>query len=221
MPEISAAFLNSYHFYEAKQDDKDGPQTTAEFEAKRDSLAQLLLRVCNGTPPDVIGLTEIGTQKVAQKLGHAIQGNIYEECFLPAPQGSDLPQGLAVLYRPEKLRLLATQKSPNQGRPYWFALLFQCQEGRKGAFWFVVNHWKSNYGSSFRENEKKRIESAQSLSDFYYKTAAIQSDTMMLAGDFNCEPWERPFRGLEVKWKAVRDRRLVTRPYNSPYAVML
>ncbi len=38
---------------------------------------------------------------------------------------------------------------------------------------------------------------------------------MLLIGDFNCEPFDRPFRGLpENDLRAVRDRSLVSRPSN-------
>jgi exonuclease III len=216
MTHINIAFLNCFHFYHPDQSVGLGPQSVGEFDEKKRMLARLLLELNGGVAPDMIGLAEVGAHQTADILGKSVRSNTYETLYVPAGIGCDYPQGLAVLYNPDKFQFVRLEHSLSgtiNQRPYWVGALFQCQEGRKGAFWLVINHWKSNFGGYFHQNEAKRSEIAESLGDFC-RRVATESDAIILAGDFNCEPWERPFHSPRSNFKAVRERSLVTRPYN-------
>ncbi len=160
----------------------------------------------------------MGSRKVAEELGQAIQPSFYQIHFLPAQDGCRLPQGLAILYNPDRVLLQRYESGLHQAnapqRPYWVAGLFKVQDGEGGVFWFVVNHWKSNFGMDLSESESKRIDAAKMFADHHRSSGKLFSDAVIMAGDFNCEPWELPFRSPGTFFKAVRERGLVTRPGN-------
>ena len=62
-------------------------------------------------------------------------------------------------------------------------MLFQLRIGNRGAFWLVVNHWKSQMGNP-RSTEQDRVETARQIGEFYTQFAVLQSDAMLLVGDF-------------------------------------
>ena len=124
--------------------------------------------------------------------------------------------GLAVLYKDEIVTLNSVEVdsiTPLQ-RPKWMAVLFQLQVGTRGGFWFVVNHWKSQMGKD-ADTELSRMNTAQQIGEFYLNQARVLTENMILTGDFNCQPQDRPFSSKSPnRLKAVRERGLVIRAKN-------
>ena len=143
--------------------------------------------------------------------------NTYQSIWSGLPvsrEGRD--GGLAVLYKDEIVTRSSVEidnSTPLQ-RPKWMAVLFQLQTGTGGGFWFVVNHWKSQMGKE-ADTELSRMNTAQQIGEFYLNQARIGTEGMILVGDFNCQPGDRPFRQQLVNTlKAVRERGLVIRAKN-------
>jgi endonuclease/exonuclease/phosphatase family metal-dependent hydrolase len=60
--------------------------------------------------------------------------------------------------------------------------------------------------------EASRTRSAEQLADFYHRNAETETTAMLAAGDFNCEPSDRPFKPQGGSLlRAVRERQLVLR----------
>ena len=107
-------------------------------------------------------------------------------------------------------------ESHESSRLKWLAVQLQLQIGNRGVFWFVVNHWKSWFKRGEPASEPDRMRSARQIGDFYLSDARKTSDEMLLVGDFNCEPGDRPFKSQARpnKLKGVRERALVLRERN-------
>jgi exonuclease III len=95
---------------------------------------------------------------------------------------------------------------------------FQLLDGSRGAFWFVVNHWKSNLGGT-SQTDAARMRSAREVGEFYMERARLRTEAMVLVGDFNCEPGARPLEeqkdgALPNAMHSVRERALVLRDRN-------
>lgn len=124
--------------------------------------------------------------------------------------------GLAVLYKDETVTRSSVEVDSNTPlqRPKWLAVLFQLQFGTGGGFWFVVNHWKSQRGGE-EVTEPRRVITAQQLGEFYLNQARNSTESMILMGDFNCQPGDRSFQQQSPnRLKAVRERGLVIRDKN-------
>lgn len=212
---FTCVFLNCYNLFEVGI--QRGPTSTAVLTQKIDDLADTLREANKAKLPDIIGLSEIGNLSLAERLAEAVSPNTYQVVWSGPPaarQGRD--GGLAVLFKHEVLANNAREidtSNPAQ-RPKWMAVLFQLKIGTRGGFWFVVNHWKSQRGVQ-EFTELSRMNSAQELGEFYLERARIVTESMVLIGDFNCEPGDRPFRQqLPNQLRAVREHTLVTRDRN-------
>lgn len=68
---------------------------------------------------------------------------------------------------------------------------------------------------TIRDLTPARMESAAQLGEFYNGTARIETDAMVLVGDFNCEPGDKPFRQTSpCKLRTARERGVVLRERN-------
>lgn len=212
---FSCVFLNCHNLFEFGG--RRGPRSTAGLTQKINDLADTLCGANTGQPPDVIGLSEVGNLSLVERLAEAVFPGTYRIFWSGLPtarQGKD--GGLAILFRHEVLASNAVEvdsSNPAQ-RPKWMAVLLQLKMGTRGGFWFVVNHWKSQIGRQ-EVTESSRMNTAQQLGEFYLERARIATENMVLMGDFNCEPGDRPFRQQSLnKLRAVREHKLVTRDRN-------
>lgn len=212
---FSCTFLNCYNVFEVGA--QRGPRTTLSLQQKIENLAETLRAANGGKPPDVVGLCEVASLPLVERVAEAIMPNTYQSVWSGLPtsrEGRD--GGLAVLYKAGIVTRSSVEVDSNTPlqRPKWMAVLFQLQFGTRGGFWFVVNHWKSPLGTE-AVNELSRMNSAQQIGDFYLTRARIDADSMILIGDFNCQPQDRPFYSQSPnRLKAVRERALVIRDRN-------
>jgi len=212
---FSCVFLNCYNVFEAGS--RRGPRTEACLQQKIANLAATLRAANAEKPPDIIGLCEVASQTLVEQIAEAVSSNVYRTLWSGLPtsrEGQD--GGLAILYRPEIITSAALEVDNNDPiqRPKWMAALFQLQVGTRGGFWFVANHWKSQMGGE-EATEPRRMGTAQQIGEFYLNQARINADGMILMGDFNCQPGDRPFRQQPLnRLRAVRERALVIRDRN-------
>lgn len=211
---FSCVFLNCNNVFDVHA--RRGPRTTAGLQQKIENIAETLRAAGNGKPPDIIGLCEVASEPLVERIAEAVWPDVYQALWsgLPASrEGRD--SGLAVLYKPEIITSTALEIDNNNPaqRPKWMAALFQLQVGTRGGFWFVVNHWKSQMGGEV--TEPSRMITAQQIGEFYLGRARISTESMVLMGDFNCQPGDRPFRQQSPnRLQAVRERALVIRDRN-------
>ena len=212
---FSCVFLNCFNVFEVGA--QRGPRTTLGLQQKIDSLAETLRVANGGKPPDIVGLCEVASLCLVERVAEAIMPNTYQSVWSGLPtsrEGQD--GGLAVLYKDGIVTRSSFEVDSNTPlqRPKWMAVLFQLQLGTQGQFWFVVNHWKSQMCKE-SDTELSRMNTAQQIGDFYLNQARTQAENMILIGDFNCQPQDRPFSSKSPnRLKAVRERGLVIRDRN-------
>lgn len=111
-----------------------------------------------------------------------------------------------------------------QQRPRWMAVQFSLSIGSRMKFWLINNHWRSSYmgeNASAADRRRSSMElgllfrgypsfpNKQAIATFpdsrifvpYTEDREMEStpiidatDPVIIVGDFNCEPWDEPFR---------------------------
>jgi exonuclease III len=224
MPDrLRCVFLNCRRLF-APRAAHGAPSSQRKLDEKFRDLAETLRTPFGSEKPDLVGICEVAAKSLAQTLAETTWPKTYEVVYA----GSDRRQhtGVAAFIRRDTLSRASSREETSRiasARPYWLALDLQLQKGRKGAFWFVVNHWLSNYHRGEAAAEPERMRAAHEIAEFYVATARTTSEAMFLVGDFNCQPADPPFRsqkGLSSsgahrsrphELRGVRERKLVLR----------
>jgi len=156
------------------------------------ALAGAINRFFAESGPDLLGLAEIATERIVLNLANRLNG-AYVHVWEPAGQGVNT--GLALLARTavfSRLQHVTGYRPSTFARPRW--LVVRCNLNHVAEpFFTVVNHWKSRMPSGPQSvpDAADRVETAKRLGDFL---AGQQRDTCaIVVGDFNAEPFERPF----------------------------
>jgi len=202
-------------------------QTQEALQTRVAELAATIRSLFNGAPPEIVGLCEVGTEDLGRQIAEAIRPHFYNTVWsgVPTEKDKNAETGLMLLYNPLTARVDPTTNRYNadprftQQRARWIVVHFTLQQLRTPLqFWLVLNHWTSAFRFGPDATEPERVQSAREISKLrlVLKTRPEYRDQpMMLIGDFNCEPFERPFRGLpDNDLCAVRDRSRVSRPRN-------
>jgi hypothetical protein len=192
MPRFLIAFQNCTNLFPAGLVSR-GPVTPAGVRLRIADLASSLISTVG--LPDILTLSEVYSQPLAEAVlarmglpGHSV---------LFRPSQAQNETGLAIAYDAGLFRVIpGSEKTdmdhrPSSRRPRWFAVLLEILAGNGGTFWLVVNHWKSQRNGQLA-TDADRQESAYLLGDFFMSRARIDSEAMLLIGDFNCEPGDRP-----------------------------
>ena len=203
MPRARIAFVNTYNLF------PPGAQIArpvpVDAQALQSKLLELQSMVGGVVPPTFLGLCEVAEERYAQEIVALLPGNY--SC-LWAPPNHIQETGLALLYRPDEVVLVQPiVVSPHQRRPHWLAALFQMRQGSRAPLWIVVNHWPSQ-----RNPEARRLQVSQELGEFWQRTGRVQTNNAILMGDFNCEPFDLPFRQSWLPWRGTRSRSYALRP---------
>ena len=220
-------FMNCYNLYEPLAHPTRGPRTPADFDQKVQNLAKTAMSAAPNTIPDLVALAEVGSEAAGMAIARAISPGAYSSLWSGVPAGGSSqpgPQpGLMVLYNAKAV--LPTGKEgrdrPNRGgRHKWFAIEFQLPHVAADRFWLVINHWTSNFQRSPQKADDLRLISARELGEFFAKLSGA-SEAAVLVGDFNCEPFARPFVGEANtdRLLGVRERALVLRDRNQLFYV--
>ena len=225
MPSYRVAFQNCTNLFPTGVVSR-GP---ADVAVKINAVAHSLLGTVGR--PDILALCEVYSGDLVERLLNQMEMPDHEVLFRPSLKQDET--GLAICYDRNQFRQVSPDVSDvdrrgSTRRPRWLAALFEAQTGSRGAFWLVANHWKSQMGGQVA-TEPDRQESAYLLGDFFMSEARRQTEAMLLIGDFNCEPGDRPFcesqrqmvegkpnalRGTRERWPVLRDRNRLAYFYN-------
>lgn len=174
-----------------------GPQTADEFEAKLNNLSTALNQFVGGRGCDLLGFAEIQSEANLLQLGGRLQGGPY----LIAWENAGLAEqtGLGVLARESlfsSIEILEVQRPTVLARPR--VIVVRCQlHGTPEPFLLVLNHWKSRLPSSPLSDEDDRRQTADWLGQRLAQES--QASCVLVAGDFNAEPFESPFGELRLR----------------------
>jgi len=204
---FTCAFMNCQNLFSPGAHPRRFSGNSAAFNSKINSLAQTI-RATVDSCPDLIGLCEVGEESLGFQLGDALAPGVYQQIWSGPPPRNDT--GLVILYRTDLFRLgrewTYPSKESSQARVKYMAALLQFTVGERAHLWFVVNHWQSDMASSGR---KGREDSWRNFSTFF-QSAEIDAGSMIVTGDFNCEPGDEPLVKQEgYCLEATRERELV------------
>lgn len=174
------------------------------YQDKINKIAKTLVAMGGWEPPAVIGLCEIENRWVLEGLTRFTQ--LKSVGYEIVHEDSDDLRGIdvAVLYRPEKFRLINYEyypiRFPFDPDSRTRDILHVIGElPNKDTLHYFVNHWPSKFGGAF-ETEPKRMFAARFLRQKVDSLLALNEDArIVLTGDFNDEPEEESMtEGLET-----------------------
>jgi hypothetical protein len=187
--DLNVAFWNVENLFEPGAVDR-GPRSEAELSAKLDVLARVIGRLFSGGAPHLLGLAEVHTERIFRLLRERLGGDhhaLWEE------SGSSSATGLGLLARKDAfagIEVEAVQRPGMFKRPR--CLLARCElTSRREPLLVAVNHWKSRMPTAGLSPEEDRVETAKWLGDRL--ATSMRATCAIVLGDFNAEPFERPF----------------------------
>ncbi len=189
MHQLRVAFWNVENLFAAGAVDR-GPQTEDELHAKLGVLGDTIDSFFDGHGPDLLGLAEVGTLVLVDRLLEHLEGEylrVWEAPSRPDETGIALCGRRGIV---SDIQLLHAQRPVLQARPRWLAC--RCAlHGAVNPFIVVVAHWKSDRPAGLISPRYDRLESAQTLAEFLSQ----REDTpcALAIGDFNVRPTEAPF----------------------------
>ena len=212
--DLRCAFLNCENLFPAPNQWGRGTSSPTVLQRKIDLLADTVKQLFGKQPPHVFGLCEVGDKVLGQRLADQISPGKYTPVWAWPSAASIGQTGLVLFYDARVLsRTQTAENSFGWLRPMWLAAEFQFLGGSKGVFWAVVNHWSSDYKTDPLMANGFREDTATALADYYHQTMKKTSEAVLCIGDFNCEPGDRPFRGLIPKkpnvLRSLRERQQV------------
>ena len=210
--------------YDVYPQNPDAPPTIQERDAKLTKLADTIRQVFPGFLPDIIGLCELGSYAMGQRLAANLCSpqDVTRYASVWSGLGPHIPAnrssrtslrystGIAVLFKSaivERLRL-PLRHSPNvQARAKWLAVPLRLTSVPDVEFWMVVNHWKSAVNITAEAMHTGQKSSAREIGELYQQ---LPIRPMLLIGDFNCEPFDPPFFAQDTTTlRVVRERQSV------------
>ncbi|MFO8235277.1 MAG: endonuclease [Bacteroidales bacterium] len=167
-------------------------------------------------PPELIGLCEVENANVLRDLANKTPLSKYQYQFVhknsPDQRGIDV----ALLYNPEKFKLLATKyvhpELPEQYRSTRY-ILYAKGTSQSDTLHIFVNHWPSKWGGE-KSTEPKRIVAAKTLrrlTDSIFKTN--KKAKIIITGDFNDKPENKSITDY-LKTLEINGNIKVNRLYN-------
>ena len=165
------------------------------YQDKQNKIAKTIIAMGGWEPPALIGLCEIENLYVLEGLTRFTQLKSvgYEIVHKDSPDRRGID--VAVLYRPEKFKLLNYEhyplRFPFDPDSRTREILHVVGELNNGdTLHYFVNHWPSKFGGAF-ETEPKRIFAAEFLRQKVDSLISLNADArIVLTGDFNDEPEE-------------------------------
>ena len=209
-PRTAFVFLNCQNL--------DAPQQPIKVK----DLAATIRAAAGGQPPGFFGVCEVHDIVSVRALADEVADKTYD-LVVSAPKTDAVgATGIALCYDKglfevvdtvrDRLRRPRTAKT----RSYWLAAQLRFQAGSKASLWVILNHWKSQLRGEM-ETELTRIENFREIEELFRTTSDLHrlaskpvdpvirdSDFVLIAGDFNCEPGSRPLafptraQGVEV-----------------------
>ncbi|MBK8251072.1 MAG: endonuclease/exonuclease/phosphatase family protein [Polyangiaceae bacterium] len=194
-----------------------GPLTKDECTAKLRRIAQVLNQAAAGEAPDLIAFAEIQSERLLGELEKLLSQR-YHQLFQDPREVS--ATGLAILARKDLFNPPVMLRGHDKDLPRPRAML-ALTNFRDTPFLVAVNHWKSRMGSP-TTTEQDRVETASWLGAQIKKWPS--KTPVIVLGDFNAEPFERPLSSTELR--GVRFRHQVlgrhwrSRLYNTAWSFL-
>ncbi|HEX8339544.1 MAG TPA: endonuclease/exonuclease/phosphatase family protein [Tepidisphaeraceae bacterium] len=228
MDKLNVAFWNVQNLFDvpAPNTPTRGPRTQGELDAKLDRISGIVGDSFAQRGPDLFAVAEVGTRTGFDALIDRLPGphpsalRVWEAAAMPEHTGL----GLAGRDdRIARLTLLDVWRPTLAARPR--ILLIECElRAARRPVWVVVNHWKSRMRTTSGPTDAEdRLAGADWLGQRLDLAGEMQCVVML--GDFNCEPTEQPFRGLQLRGTrhasaAINARSAVSTLYNSAWRFM-
>jgi hypothetical protein len=198
MPDLKVAFWNVKNLFDVNPGDSRAPTSAAELTARIGMTANVLNGLFQGAGPDLIGLAEVQNSTILDALVAQLAAP-YHVLWEPCRNTHHAHPGLAVLARKERC---AAPERAGAYSPHAFArpryLIARCRLLEQSeAFFFVVNHWRSKIKIAGSDDAQDRMETGQALGTWL---ADAPADTCaVVVGDFNAEPFEKPFGQFGIR----------------------
>lgn len=226
-------FLNCYNLFpiDMQVQRVNVPHDSAGLTAKIASLCRTLRSTFSGHIPDIVALSEVGSETLGRRIAQSLYAERYELIWSGTPPSGSAPTGLMILYNPSLFepidRTFRTSPAAVTERFKWMAVQFRLRRGSAATFWLVVNHWKSQYADwnsvaasssplAPPLSEARQIESAEEIGQLYLEQEHHSTRAMILVGDFNCEPGDKAFQNkVSHNFVGARERAVVLRKGNS------
>jgi hypothetical protein len=189
MVQLTFAFWNMTNVFEPAAVAR-GPQSEAELTAKVARLASVLSPLDNGNGPHLLGVAEVGTERIFDLIHEALPSE-YIALWEPAPRIDMTRLGLAVRSdRFASVSLIDVERPSMFARPR--TMLARCELiGQAEPILVAVCHWKSRMQQGGADPTQEQLASARWLAE---RLGPMDRDTCVLVlGDFNAEPFEPPF----------------------------
>lgn len=180
-----------------------GPRTQNECMAKLRRIAAVLNQAAEGEAPDLIAFAEVQSEQLLSELEKLLSQR-YHQLFQDPHEAN--ATGLALLARKDLFSppVVLCAHDKDLARPRAMLTLVNFKDK---PFLLAVNHWKSRMGW-LAETEQDRVATASWLGSQMMRYPS--KTPLIVLGDFNAEPFERPLSCAELR--GVRFRHQVSRP---------
>lgn len=193
---------NAYNQPEGNGDDEYIPGSKSDwtmerYQAKLKNLAQVINGMNNGRGPDIIGVCEVENQNVLWDLinGYLVNKN-YSLVYKESQDGRSID--IAILYRNDKLKwdwMKAFNVSMEGKRPTRDIIFAKFISGDKPLF-VGINHWPSKSGGAEASESYRERAAERTLEGVNEILATDKNADILLMGDFNCNPDEKPLQTI-------------------------
>lgn len=161
--------------------------------AKLANLAGTLREAAGGRSPDLVGLCEVGSELMGKRLGEALSPHTYGSIWAQDPPRGYT--GLMILYNKEafargQAARIDEDTTGEEGRPKSLAGLLHCRKNPSGRVWLVVCHWHSPLSGEEAATSRQNLWG--DFNRFYKRDGRVEADAVIVVGDFNCEPGDKP-----------------------------
>ena len=191
--EFSCAFLNCHSLYEPGACPQRFAGDEPALHAKLRALPGTLRDAVDGDVPDLVGLCEIGSERLGLGLAGTLAPDHYDHTWSGEPRRKKT--GLMVLHSRHLFSAGPGRVDGPLGgvdeRAKWMAVPLRTVVPPRAPLWFIVNHWQSDRSMAAAANSRFRC--WMEVSHFFHSEAATEADAVIIVGDFNCEPGDPPF----------------------------
>ncbi len=198
--------------------------TAAVLNKKLDQLAQIIMQMNGGSGPDILGVCEVESEKVLDKLISKLTplGRPYKTVHADTQDGRGID--VAFVYDSSKYNVLPSEifnhfiLRRNATRDILQVSFRTKPDDNKLVL--MGNHWPSRRGGEL-ESEPYRIMAAETLAYFHERTMQIdgKDQAVVVMGDFNDEPFNRALVAYALSERV--ERRVKSKRSRNPYLLNL
>ena len=198
--------------------------TAAMLDKKLGQLASIIEQMNGGAGPDILGVCEVESEKVLNRLVGELSalGRSYKTVHADTQDGRGID--VAFIYDSKKYDAVTSEVfnhfvlRRNATRDILQVSFLTKPDGNKLVL--MGNHWPSRRGGEL-ESEPYRIMAAETLAYFHERTIQIdgKDQAVVVMGDFNDEPFNRSL--VEYALSERVERRVKSKRSRNPYLLNL